>query len=43
VTRGYVVLRFDYHQILFEWPHVLETILTAIAQGAHRRPSHQNR
>ncbi|MBW9093673.1 DUF559 domain-containing protein [Microbacterium jejuense] len=38
VTRGYVVLRFDYHQVLFQWDLVLETILTAMAQGAHNRP-----
>lgn len=36
-ARGYVVLRFDYHQVLFDWSFVLETILTAIAQGAHRQ------
>ena len=38
VLRGYVVLRFDYEQILFDWESVLDTILTAMAQGAHRRP-----
>lgn len=38
VTRGYVVLRFDYYQLLFQWSHVLLTIQTAIAQGVHRRP-----
>jgi very-short-patch-repair endonuclease len=43
VTRGYVVLRFDYHQILFEWDRLLETVVTAMAQGAHRRPVIQNR
>ena len=43
VTRGYVILRFDYHQIFFKWSYVLETVLIAIAQGAHRRPIHQNR
>ena len=32
---GYVVLRFDYYQVLFQWDQVLETILTAIAQRAH--------
>lgn len=37
VARGYVVLRFDYHQVLLDWPYVLETILTAVAQGAHRQ------
>ncbi|MET0734336.1 MAG: DUF559 domain-containing protein [Microbacterium sp.] len=43
VNRGYTVLRFDYQQILFDWDHVLETVLTAIAQGAHRRPVFQGR
>lgn len=38
VTRGFVVLRFDYVQLLFQWNEVLQTIQTAIAQGAHRRP-----
>lgn len=38
VNRGYVVLRFDYYQLLFQWDLVADTILTAIAQGAHRRP-----
>lgn len=38
VLRGYVVLRFDYHQMLFQWDRVRDTILTAMAQGAHRRP-----
>jgi len=38
VTRGYVVLRFDYYQVLFQWEQVLETILTAMAQGVHNRP-----
>ncbi len=37
IARGYIVLRFDYHQVLFDWPYVVETILTAIAQGAHQR------
>lgn len=37
VARGYVVLRFDYQQVLFDWDEVLDTILTAMAQGAHRR------
>ncbi|MBD3943923.1 DUF559 domain-containing protein [Microbacterium sp. NEAU-LLC] len=36
--RGYTVLRFDYYQVLFQWEQVLETILTAMAQNAHRRP-----
>lgn len=33
--RGYTVLRFDYAQILFGWPQVESTILTAVAQGRH--------
>jgi very-short-patch-repair endonuclease len=37
VARGYVVLRFDYYQVLFQWNYVVETIRTAMAQGAHRR------
>jgi very-short-patch-repair endonuclease len=37
VNRGYVVLRFDYQQIFFDWDFVRDTVLTAIAQGAHRR------
>lgn len=36
-ARGYVVLRFDYHQVLFDWQYVVETILIAVAQGAHQR------
>ncbi|MET0828349.1 MAG: DUF559 domain-containing protein [Microbacterium sp.] len=43
VTRGYVVLRFDYHQILFQWDLVRETILLAVAQGADRNDVLQNR
>lgn len=33
--RGYTVLRFDYHQVLFDWPFVEQTILAAVAQGRH--------
>lgn len=40
IARGYVVLRFDYYQLLFQWDQVLETILTAIAQGVHQRLKH---
>lgn len=36
LLRGYTVLRFDYHQIFFQWDLVCETILTAIAQRLHR-------
>lgn len=38
IARGYVVLRFDYRQVMFRWEYVLETVLTAMAQGAHVRP-----
>lgn len=38
IARGYVVLRFDYQQVMFRWEYVLETVLTAVAQGAHVRP-----
>jgi very-short-patch-repair endonuclease len=37
LARGYLVLRFDYFQVLFQWEHVVETIRTAMAQGAHLR------
>lgn len=33
--RGYTVLRFDYQQVLFDPGYVIETILTALAQGLH--------
>lgn len=36
VLRGYTVLRFDYQQVLFDWPYVEQTVLAAIAQGLHR-------
>ncbi|MBG6239440.1 very-short-patch-repair endonuclease [Mycetocola sp. CAN_C7] len=32
---GYTVLRFDYTQIMFDWPFVEATILAAMAQGLH--------
>ncbi|KAA9087315.1 DUF559 domain-containing protein [Microbacterium radiodurans] len=35
VLRGYVVLRFDYQQVLFDPQFVTETIATAMAQGHH--------
>lgn len=38
VARGYVVLRFDYQHVMFGWDHVLDTVLTAIAQRAHAQP-----
>ncbi|MCK6065624.1 MULTISPECIES: endonuclease domain-containing protein [Microbacterium] len=33
--RGYTVLRFDFHQVLFDWAYVEETVVLAIAQGLH--------
>ena len=33
--RGYTVLRFDYQQVLFDWPFVEGAVLTAVAQGLH--------
>lgn len=33
--QGYTVLRFDYKQILFEWPLVEAEILAAMARGMH--------
>jgi len=36
VLRGCTVLRFDYHQILFDWDAVLRTVLDGVAQGLHR-------
>ncbi|WP_312677596.1 DUF559 domain-containing protein [Microbacterium sp.] len=33
--RGYTVLRFDYQQVLFDPQYVIDTILTAVAQGLH--------
>lgn len=35
VLRGYTVLRFDWKQILFDWPYVEATIRGAVAQGRH--------
>jgi very-short-patch-repair endonuclease len=37
VLRGYTVLRFDYHQVMFDTDHVEKTVLSAMAQGLHRR------
>ncbi|MCP2636674.1 endonuclease domain-containing protein [Microbacterium sp. HD4P20] len=34
---GYTVLRFDYAQVFFQWEHVVDTILRAIAQRLHLR------
>lgn len=35
--RGYTVLRFDYHQLLFQWNTVADLVIAAIAQGRHLR------
>lgn len=34
--RGFTVLRFDYQQVLFDAAYVVDTVVTAIAQGKHR-------
>ncbi|WP_159499908.1 endonuclease domain-containing protein [Microbacterium sp. 18062] len=34
--RGYTVLRFDYHQVMFEPDDVIAVVANAIAQGLHR-------
>ena len=36
--RGFTVLRFDYHQVLFEPDYVTATVTDAVAQGLHRQP-----
>ena len=43
VLGGYVVLRFDFYQLLFQWDEVLTTVQTAMAQNLHRRAVAQNR
>ena len=40
---GYTVLRYDYRQILFEWPQIENEILRAMAQGLHLSPAHDRR
>ena len=39
--RGYTILRFDYYQVLFDPAYVIDTVLTAIAQGLHLAPPHR--
>ncbi|UOQ89554.1 type IV toxin-antitoxin system AbiEi family antitoxin domain-containing protein [Agromyces endophyticus] len=34
--RGYVTLRFDYAQIVHDWPRVEAAILASVAHGRHR-------
>lgn len=41
--RGFTVLRFDYHQILFDPEYVTETIMDAVAQGLHRHTASSRR
>ncbi|MDQ1128195.1 endonuclease domain-containing protein [Microbacterium sp. SORGH_AS_0888] len=36
VLRGFTLLRFDYHQVMFDGDHVRATVLMAMAQGLHR-------
>ena len=33
---GFIILRFTYYQVLFDWPTVLATISAAIERGDHR-------
>ncbi|MBX0301780.1 endonuclease domain-containing protein [Cryobacterium sp. 1639] len=40
---GYTVLRYDYRQILFDWPRVENEILLAMAQGLHLAPPQYRR
>ncbi|HEY5221579.1 MAG TPA: DUF559 domain-containing protein [Microbacteriaceae bacterium] len=35
VRRGYTVFRYDYKEIMFEWPRVEQEILQALGQGLH--------
>jgi len=36
---GYTVFRYDYRQVLFDWPRVETEILRAMAQGLHLDPA----
>ena len=36
---GFIILRFSYHQILFDWPTVAATIFAAVERGDHLSPS----
>ncbi len=35
---GYVVLRYGYDQVLYEWPKVESTVRSIMAQGRHMWP-----
>lgn len=35
---GFAVLRFDYAQVMFDWPYVETMVLGAVAQGRHLPP-----
>ena len=37
--RGYTVLRFDWYQVLFDWPYVERIVRAAVAQGLHLAPA----
>lgn len=37
VLRGYTILRFDVHQVMYDPRYVERTVLTAMAQGLHMR------
>lgn len=34
---GYTVIRFDYQQVMFDWPLVERTVVTAVTQNLHRQ------
>jgi very-short-patch-repair endonuclease len=36
--RGYTVMRFDYHQLLYDWQTVVHLVSAAIAEGLHDSP-----
>lgn len=41
--RGITVLRFDWHQVLFDWPYVEGVLTAALAQGLHLRSASTRR
>lgn len=38
VSRGYIVIRLTYEQVMFDLAATIERIVPLIARGAHRRP-----
>jgi very-short-patch-repair endonuclease len=43
VLLGYTVLRFDFQQVLFDWPYVEDAVVAAMAQGRHLIRGRRNR